>query len=164
MDVTGDMPHPFRIMTTVPDEMISLGPDGDWAAWVGVDCAEVDGRESVVLVSIAVTALDPARGRAAGEVLAAAVRERHPAGAGIVAEFRTASGNPGVRVQGEVTRQVNGRPVTTGQAQALVVFPGAGALGVVSGVCPDLSDLERAGSLVAIIATRMTVTAATAAA
>jgi hypothetical protein len=164
MDVTGATPQSFRVMATVPDEMISLGEDGDWAAWTGVDCAEVKGRPAIVLVSIAVTALDPARGRAAGEVLAAAVRERHPAGTGIVAEFRTAGGDQGVRVQGEVTREVNGRKVTTGQAQALVAFPGAGALGVVSGICPDLADLDRAGSLVAVIASRMTVTAATAAA
>ncbi len=164
MDVTGATPRPFRIMATVPDEMISLGADGDWAAWLGVDCTAVGGRTSIVLVSIAVSPLDPARGQAAGDVLVAAVRERHPAGAGVVAEFRTAGGNPGVRVQGEVTRQVNGRSVTTGQAQALVAFPGAGALGVVSAMCPDLADLERAGALVAVIASRMTVTAATAAA
>lgn len=163
MDVIGNTPRPFQIMATVPDEMVSLGSD-DWAAWLGVDCAEVDGRTSVVLVSIVAAPLDPARGRATAELLAAAVRERHPAGAGVVAEFRTAGGDPGVRVQGKVTREVNGRTVTTGQAQALVAFPGAGALGVISGICPHPGDLDRAGALVAIIASRMTVTAATAAA
>ena len=54
--------------------------------------------------------------------------------------------------------------MTTGQAQALVVFPGAGALGVVSAVCPDPADLDRAAALVTEIAARMTVTAAPAAA
>jgi hypothetical protein len=164
MDVTGNTPRPFRIMASVPDEMISLDADGDWAAWLGLDYAEADGRASVVLVSIAVTALDPARGRGVAEVLAAAVRERHPAGTGVVAEFRTAAGDAGVRVQGEVTRKVGRRTVTTGQAQALVAFAGAGALGVVSGICPDPADLDRAGSLVAVIASRLTVTAAPAAA
>ena len=45
-----------------------------------------------------------------------------------------------------------------------MVFPGAGALGVVSAICLDVADLERAAGLVAGIAARMTVTAATAAA
>jgi hypothetical protein len=63
-----------------------------------------------------------------------------------------------------VTQRVRRRQVTTGQAQALAVFPGARALGVVSAVCPDPADLDRAAALVLRIAARMTVTAAPAAA
>jgi hypothetical protein len=164
MDVMGNTPHPFRVMASVPDDMVSLDADGEWAAWSGVYCTADGGREAVVLVSIAVTAFEPAPGVAPGEFLAAELRARHPAGAGVIDEFSTSDGKPAVRVSCVVTQQLNGRAVTTGQAQALVVFPGAGALGVVSGVCPDVADLDRAAVLVAGIAARMTVTAATAAA
>jgi hypothetical protein len=164
MDVMGVTPHPFRVTASVPDEMVSLDPDGEWAAWSGVDCGMSDGRKSVVLVSITVTAFDLAPGVAAGEVLKTTLRARHPAGSGVIDELTAADGNPAVLVRCAVTQQLNGRPVTTGQAQALIVFPGAGALGVVSGVCPDPADLDRTAALVARIAGRMTVTAATAAA
>jgi hypothetical protein len=163
MDVMGDTPHPFLMTASVPDEMIRLDAGGEWAAWSGVDCTAGGGRVSVVLVSIAVAALDPVP-RAPREALKAALAARHPARAGVVDEFSTADGSPALRVRGTVTQQVNGHPVTTGQAQALVVFPGAGALGVVSAVCPDPADLDRAAALIAQIAARMTVTAAPAAA
>jgi hypothetical protein len=118
---------------------------------------------SVVLVSIAVAAIDLAA-RKPGDVLARALAARPPSGTAATDEFTTADGQPAVRVSRTVTRRLRGRAVTTGQAQALVVFPGAGALGVVSAVCPDPADLDRAGSLVMRIAARMTVTAAPAAA
>ena len=91
------------------------------------------------------------------------LRARHPAGA-LIEELATADGNPGLRVRCAVTERRGGRAVTTGQVQAFVAFPGAGALAVVSAVCPDPADLDRAAGLVAGIAARMTVTAATAAA
>jgi hypothetical protein len=164
MDVTGITPHPFRMTARVPDGMVSLEADGDWAAWSGVDrCADGE-RESVVLVAIAVTAFQPAPGTAPGDVLRAALGSGHPAAHGLVDEFAAADGRPALRVRGEVTRRLRGRTVTTGQAQALVVFPGAGALGVVSALCPDPADLDRAAALVAGIAAQMTVTAAPAAA
>jgi hypothetical protein len=164
MNVTSVTTHPFRMMASVPDDMVSLSPDGEWAAWCGVACTPDGGRTAVVLVSIAVTPCAPPAGVAVGEFLTAALRARHPASAGVVAEFATADGNPAVRVSGTVIQQVNGRPVTTGQAQALIVFPGAGALGVVSAVCPNTADLDRAAALVAGIAGQMTVTATPAAA
>ena len=164
MDVTGITPHPFRVLASVPDDMVSLAPDGDWATWCGVDCTLDGRRRAIVLVSIAVTAFKPAPGVTAGEFLAAALRARHPAGTGVIDQLATAGGHPAVRVSGPVTQQVNGRPVTTGQAQVLVVFPGAGALGVVSGLCPDPADIGRAAGLVAGIAAGMTVTATSAAA
>jgi hypothetical protein len=81
-----------------------------------------------------------------------------------VQEFTTSDGYAAVMFRGCVTRQVHGRDVTTGQAQALVVYPGPGALGVVSGVCFHPDDLDRAADIVAGIAARMTVTGVTAAA
>jgi hypothetical protein len=164
MDVMGVTPRPFRMTASVPDGMVSLDTGGDWAAWCGVDHSAAGGRESVVLVAIAVAPFQPAAGAAADDVLKAALKSRHPAGAGIVEEFAAADGNPAVQVRCAVTQRVNGRTVTTGQAQALVVFPRAGALGVVSGLCANPADLDRAAVLVARIAAQMTVTAAPAAA
>jgi hypothetical protein len=164
MDVTGVTPHPFRMTARVPDGMVSLEAGGEWAAWSGVDRCADGGRESIVLVSIAVTAFHPAPGTAAGDVLRAALQSRHPAAHGVVDEFAAADGSPALRVRGEVRQRLRGRTVRTGQAQALVAFPGAGALGVVSAVCPDLADLDRAAELVGAITAQMTVTAAPAAA
>jgi hypothetical protein len=166
MDVLGITPHPFRITARVPDDMVSLDTDGEWAVWTGFDCAAgpVDGeRTSVVLVAIAVTPFAPAPGATPAEALRATLRARHPAGA-VIDELSTADGSPGLRVRCAVTERRAGRAVTTGQVQAFVAFPGAGALAVVSAVCPDPADLDRAAGLVAGIAARMTVTAATAAA
>jgi hypothetical protein len=166
MDVLGITPHPFRITARVPDDMVSLDTGGEWAAWTGVDCAAGPAggeRTSVVLVAIAVTPFAPAPGAAPAEALRATLRARHPAGA-VIDELTTADGNPGLRFRCAVTERRSGRAVTTGQVQALVAFPGAGALAVVSAVCPDPADLDRAAGLVAGIAAGMTVTAATAAA
>ena len=164
MDVLVVTPHPFQITARVPDDMVSLDTDGEWAAWSGFDCAADGERKSVVLVAIAVTAFSTARGAAPAEELRAMLRARHPAGTAVIEELAAADGNPALRTRCTVTEQRGGRPVTTGQAQAFVVFPGAGALGVVSAVCPDATDLDRAAGLVATIAARMTITAATAAA
>ena len=164
MDVLGVTPHPFRMTARVPDHMVSLDTDGEWAAWSGFDCATDGERESVVLVAIAVTSFATTPGAAPAEELGATLRARHPAGTAVIEELGTAEGNPALRIRCTVTEQRGGRSVTTGQAQAFVVFPGAGALGVVSAVCPDVADLDHAAGLVAGIAARMTVTAATAAA
>jgi hypothetical protein len=164
MDVLGVTPHQFRMTARVPDDMVSLDTDGEWAAWSGFDCATDGERKSVVLVAIAVTSFCPAPGAAPAEELGAILRTRHAAGTAVIEELSTADGNPALRTRCTVTEQRGGRQVTTGQAQAFVVFPGADALGVVSAVCPDAADLDRAAVLVAGIAARMTVTAATAAA
>jgi hypothetical protein len=166
MDVIGVTPHPFRVTASVPDEVVTLDADGDWAAWSGVAAwtGPDGGRQSVVLVSIAVAAFRLAPAATAGEALKAALRDHYPAGAEEIDEFRTGDGNPALRMRCTVTQRVKRRPVTTGQAQALVVFPRAGALGVVSAVCPDPADLDRAAVLVSDIAGQLTVTATSAAA
>jgi hypothetical protein len=164
MDVLGVTPHPFRMTARVPDDMVSLDTDDEWAVWSGFDCVADGEHRSVVLVAIAVTSFTPVPGATPAEELTALLRARHPADAAVIEELSTADGNPALRVSCTVTEQRDGRSVTTGQAQAFVVFPGAGALGVVSAVCPDAADLDRAASLVAGIAARMTVSAATAAA
>jgi hypothetical protein len=170
MDVTGVTPHPFRMLATVPEGMVGMPGDGDWAAWTGFWSAAADGRDAVILVSITVTPFDAsgagvtgAAGSAA-DVLAARLRVRHPDAAAVIGQFRTPGGDTAVCLRCPVTEQVSGRKVTTGQAQALVAYPSAGALGVVSAVALDPDDLDRAAALVAEIAGGMTVTVATAAA
>jgi len=179
MDVSGVTPHPFRMLATVPEGMVGMPCDGEWAAWTGFWSAQVNERDAVILVSITVTAFDapgagvpgtaggPGAAGAAGtaaDLLAARLRVRHPAATAVIGEFRTPGGGTGVCLRCPVTGQVRGREVTTWQAQALVAYPGAGALGVVSAIALDPDDLDRAAALVAEIAGGMTVTVATAAA
>jgi hypothetical protein len=158
----------FQLMALVPEDLMDLPADGEWAAWL--TSTPVEGRTAVVLVSITVTALEPPPGTpkaTAGESLAARVRVRHPAGRGgspLIEEFTTQGGNCAVSVRRVVTQRLNGREVTTGQAQALVAYPVPGALGIVSGVALDPDDLDRAAVLVMEIAAAMTVTSAPAAA
>ena len=80
MDVLGITPHPFRMTARVPDDMVCMDTDGEWAAWAGFDCTTDGERKSVVLVAIAVTPFAPAPGAAPAEVLKAMVRARYPAG------------------------------------------------------------------------------------
>jgi hypothetical protein len=155
----------FQMVALVPEDLVGLPADGEWAAWL--TSTPVEGRTAVVLVSITVTALDPPPGRpkaTAAESLAARVRVRHPAGTAHIEEFTTQGGNCAVSVRRVVTQRLNGREVTTGQAQALVAYPVPGALGIVSGVALDPDDLDRAVVLVMEIAAGMTVTSAPAAA
>ncbi len=157
----------FRMTALVPEDLVGLPGEAEWAAWLGFTGTQAgeSERTAVVLVSITVTALGaPQRGAKAGESLAARVRARHPEGTALVEQFTTPGGNPAVSVRRTVTQRVNARDVTTGQAQALVVFSEPGALGVVSGVALDPDDLDRAAVLVTEIAAGLTVTSAPAAA
>ena len=153
----------FQMMARVPEDLVSLPAEGEWAAWL--TSIPVDGRTAVVLVSITVTARDAPQGTArACESLVARLRARHPEGTALMEEFTTPGGNRAVCVRRIATQRVSGRDVTTGQVQALVVYPGPGALGVVSGIALDPDDLDRAAVLVREIALGMTVTSASAAA
>ena len=156
----------FQMMALVPEDLVEMPAEGEWAAWM--TCDQVDGRTVVVLVSISVTALESpqraASARAVRDWLAARLRARYPQRGAVIEELATQCGNPAVAVRRTVTQRVNGRDVRTGQAQALVVYPGPGALGVVSGVALDPADLKRAAALVTEIAAGMTVTTAPAAA
>jgi hypothetical protein len=155
----------FRLLAVVPDDLVSLPAEAgdDWAAWVGAGCATEGGHSAPVLVSINVTALAERQG-GAGRGLVAAIRARHRAADTVIEEFTTSEGYAAVAFRCRVTRRVRGRDVSTGQAQALVVYPGPGALGIVSGVCFHPDDLERAAVIVTSIAARMSVTGVTAAA
>jgi hypothetical protein len=154
----------YQMSVTVPEDLVGMQTEGEGegAAWHGVTCAEVDGRRSVVLVSITVTAFHPQK--SAGDALDARLQARHADGSARIEQFSVPGGNPAFSVRRVVTQRVNGRDVTTGQAQALVAYPAAGALGVVSAVALDPADLDRAADLVTGIAAGMTVTGASAAA
>lgn len=147
---------------TVPENLVGLPAEDDWAAWQGITCVTAGDRSALVLVSITVTAFHPAKN--ANDELARRLRERHPEGSARIEQFTTPDGNPAVTVRRVATQRVNGRDVTTGQAQALVAYPGAGALGIVSGVALDPDDVDEAAELVTGIAAGMTVTVASAAA
>ncbi|HXT87640.1 MAG TPA: hypothetical protein VN714_00105 [Trebonia sp.] len=154
----------YQMSVTVPETLVGMQTEGegDGAAWHGVTCAEVDGRRAVVLVSISVTAFHPQK--SARDALDARLQARHADGSACIEQFSVPGGNPAFSVRRVVTQRINGRDVTTGQAQALVAYPGAGALGVVSAVALDPADLDRAADLVTGIAAGMTVTGAPAAA
>jgi hypothetical protein len=157
----------FRMTVSVPEDLVGMPAEGDgeWAAWLGLTSTPVGGRNAVVLISVSVTELSKPRGTPdVSDDIAARLRARHPESSACIEQFVTPDGNPAVRVRRTVTQRVNGRDVTTGQAQALVAFSGVGALGVVSGVALDPADLDRAAVLVAELAAGMAVTSAPAAA
>jgi hypothetical protein len=56
--------------------------------------------------------------------------------------------------------ELHGRVIPDGLAQALVIYPGPGALGIVSGICLHPDDLDPAAVPVAGITARMTITRA----
>ena len=150
---------PFLLNAMVPRDLVSLPADGSGADLIFAVAGTRDGRDAVVVVSITVTPFDPPPGVAAHEVLAAMLRSRAPEKSGLVEEFTTPAGCPAVGIRRAATQEIGGRPVTSGQAQALVVYREPGALGVVSGACRRAADLDTTAVLVAGIAARMTVTA-----
>lgn len=154
----------LRAAVIVPEDVVGMPAEdeGEATAWHGLTCTKADGRSAVVLISISMTAFHP--NKPAGDELVNRLRARHPGGSARVEQFTTPGGHPGVCVRRVATQRVNGRDVTTGQTQALVAYPGVEALGVVSGVALDPTDLDRAAGLVTEIAAGMTVTCAPAAA
>lgn len=161
---------PFRITASVPEDMVSLPTDGDWAAWLGASAAQVGGRHALMLVSITVTAFAWPSGGAANsggavnEMLGARLRARYPEPGTLVEEFITQAGHPAVRMRRMATEDVDNRQVPAGEAQALIAYPEPGALAVVSGACFHPDDIDAAAALVTEIATRLTVTTTAAAA
>ena len=80
----------FRMMVAVPEELVGLPADDEWAAWIGLTSGADGDRTAVVLVSITVTALDgtPGAARAADSVVAR-IRARHAEGGALIEEFTT---------------------------------------------------------------------------
>src|SRR5579863_8969857 len=94
----------FQMMACVPEDLVGLPADDEWAAWL--TSTSVGGRTAVVLVSISVTALEAPQGAArAAESLAARLRARHPECTAVVEEFTTPGGNRAVAVRRIVTQR-----------------------------------------------------------
>jgi hypothetical protein len=135
------------------------------AAGTGADllftAAGTQGRAAIV-VSVSVLPFALPAEVAAGDALGAMLRARDRGDRAVVEEFRTAAGHAAIGIR-RIRRGApadNGRlAFNTGQAQVLVVYRAAGALGVVSGACRHPGDLNATATLVAGLVARMTVTA-----
>ncbi len=122
----------------------------------------VDGRQVLLMVGIAVTPFPRAEGEEPRGLLARMLREQYPQDAALVEEFGTEYG-PGVGLRRAETLPFpvpGGQPlqIDTGVAQAIIHFLDAGAAGVVTGYCFSPRDIDTAAVTVALIARRMTIT------
>jgi hypothetical protein len=153
----GEDKHPFRLTVRVPNDMASLPSEGTGADLIGVIRGVRNGRDTAIVIAITVAAFDPPAGVAADRVFRALPRARDPEGTALVEEFTTPAGDPAVGVRSTVTLTLRGQSVSVGQAQALVVYREAGALGVISGACCHADELDATAALVAGIAARMVV-------
>jgi hypothetical protein len=129
------------------------------ASWLGLTAGPRAGRWSLMLISITATPFDPPAGINPAQILAAMLRARYPAGTALTEEFRTPAG-PAAGIRRAGSLDLHGTALPTGIAQALVAYPGPGALGVISGICLHPDDLDPVAVLVAGIAARMTITRA----
>lgn len=144
--------------------MVSVPTDGTGADLIFTAAGAGCGYDALIVVSVAVLPFEPPPQVAAGEVLGAMLRARDLESRAVVEEFSTKAGHPaiGIRRIRRAAPEENGwRAVNTGQAQALVIFGEAGALGVVTGACRNPGDLDATAARVAGIVARMTVRATT---
>ena len=153
----------FRINVRVPRDMARVPAAGTGADLLFTATDARNGGDATIVVSVTVLPFALPPGISAREALAAMLRARDRGDRAVVEEFQTAAGNRaiGIRRIRPGTPRENGRlAVNTGQAQVLVVYREAGALGVVSGACRSPRDLNATAALVAGLVARMTVTAA----
>lgn len=144
----------------------AAGPHGQWWQWPGVALP-------LVIVAMMLTRAwklgrrNGERMRELGQHFLARPGRRTPRGTLVHAAdldhrdaVRPAPGHrPGRDARRDAPR---GTQLTTGIAQALVIYPAPGALGIVSGICLSPDDLDPLAVLVAGVAARMTVTCAAA--
>jgi hypothetical protein len=153
----------FFINVRVPRGLVRVPAAGTGADLLFTAADTRNGGDPAIVVSVTVLPFAVPPGVTAGEALAAMLRERDRGDRAVVEEFQTAAGHPaiGIRRIRPGTPKENGRlSVNTGQAQVLVVYCAAGALGVVSGACRHPRDLNATAALVAGLVARMRVTAA----
>src|SRR6202453_2468421 len=126
----------FRISVRVPRDMVRVAAAGTGADLLFTATDARNGGDATIVVSVTVLPFALPPGISAREALAAMLRARDRGDRAVVEEFRTAAGHPaiGIRRIRPGAPGENGRlAVNTGQAQVLVVYREAGALGVVSG-------------------------------
>ena len=167
MGRTGRSNGSFLINVRVPKDLVRVPAAGTGADLLftaaGAADPAGDGGGAAIVVSITVLPFELPPEVAAGEALGAMVRGRDRGDRAVVEEFRTTAGHPAIgirRIRRGAPRADGRRAVSTGQAQALVVYRAAGALGVVTGACRHPADLNATAALVAGLVARMTVTAA----
>jgi hypothetical protein len=152
----------FRINVRVPRDMVRVAAAGTGADLLFTATDARNGGDATIVVSVTVLPFALPPGISASEALAAMLRTRDRGDRAVVEEFQTAAGHPAIGIRRiRPGAPENGRlAVNTGQAQVLVVYREAGALGVVSGACRSPRDLNATAALVAGLVARMTVTAA----
>jgi hypothetical protein len=155
----------FLINVRVPRHMVAVPAAGTGADLLFTAAGGGLGGGAAIVVSITVLPFALPPGVAADDALGAMLRARDRGDRAAVEAFRTPAGHPAIGIR-RVRRGAaagNGRlPRITGQAQVLVVYPEAAALGVVSGACRHPGDLSATAGLVAGLVARMTVRAAAA--
>ena len=153
----------FFINVRVPSGLVRVPAAGTGADLLFTAADTRNGGDAAIVISVTVLPFTLPPGVTAGEALAAMLRERDRGDRAVVEEFKTAAGHPAIgirRIRPPAPRE-NGRPsVNTGQAQVLVVYCAAGALGVVSGACRNPRDLNATAALVAGLVARMRVSPA----
>jgi hypothetical protein len=153
----------FRISVRVPRDMVRVAAAGTGADLLFTATDARNGGDATIVVSVTVLPFALPPGISAREALAAMLRARDRGDRAVVEEFQTVAGHPAIgirRIRPGAPRE-NGRlAVNTGQAQVLVVYREAGALGVVSGACRSPRDLNATAALVTGLVARMTVTGA----
>ncbi|HEY5018625.1 MAG TPA: hypothetical protein VII59_17795 [Streptosporangiaceae bacterium] len=153
----------FSINVRVPRDLVRVPAARTGADLLFTAADTRNGGDATIVVSVTVLPFALPPEVSAGEALAAMLRARDRGDRAVVEEFSTAAGHPAIgirRIRPGAPRE-NGRlAVNTGQAQVLVIYREAGALGVVSGACRNPRDLNATAALVAGLVARMTVTAA----
>jgi len=155
----------FFINVRVPRELVRVPAAGTGADLLFTAADGRNGGDATIVVSVTVLPFALPPGVTAAEALAAMLRERDRGDRAVVEEFQTAAGHPAIgirRIRPGAPRENGQLAVSTGQAQVLVVYCAAGALGVVSGACRSPRDVNATAALVAGLVARMTVTAAAA--
>jgi hypothetical protein len=153
----------FLINVRVPKDMVRVPAAGTGADLLFTAADAREGGDAGIVVSITVLPFELPPEVPAGEALGAMLRARDRGNRAVVEEFQTAAGHPAIgirRIRRGAPRGDGRRSVSTGQAQVLVVYRAAGAIGVVSGACRNPADLNATAALVAGLVARMTVTAA----
>lgn len=122
---------------------------------------EVEGGARMLLLGVAAAPLEPPEGIDTASLLAAMLRHSYPEASALIEEFQTEHGQAvGVRRCDELALPFpgsDGQPVRidTGISQAMVIFPEARLLGVVTGFCFDPGDIDLTTVFTAAIAHRM---------
>jgi hypothetical protein len=159
----GDPARAFRLRADLICQLGALrqAVAASGPGYLGALAGEHRGRPALIVLAIAAAPLEFPEGIDAASLLAALLRRRYPGAA--VEEFpAAAAAGAGIRRCEEIwlpPSAPGGRPltVTAGISQALVPFPEAGLLGIITGFCFTPADIDLATVFTATIACQVTV-------